>query len=684
MDPSRSLPQSTSLPALRVPNYDKKPRASTQWMREGPLARVERIEAQFEAKVPLSTHVRQQLLVSLTSSRETQARRNRLPPAALARAEARRVDVPNSEIMQLEMFLTDACGGGGSSSDDHAASAWTGDGRAVALACLKALERCSELLPHSFRPLVRRIGTQLDARLFSGEHCDGDGQRLLWEEVVRDVMSRQLEQARLSGDVASWDLKKAQEALARASDQVARLQAEVKEAAEAQRRAKEEVYQMNSRLTASEAEARELAALNAKLTTDAEGAVEARIAQLSTQIAMLTEELENTRASEETLHAMLERAVPLDEHAAVLRTQRDSLQKVGRAASTPPPPPHAAMDAAAAAARLHPRGVLLSACVMLQVAELEGVVDAQKEAIGELERELGKELTLKAACQARLHLATTATTLHLHHLHPRHHRHHLSTSTTSTLATPPPPPPCTSTSLQAELSGVRQSYTPRPGWDTLIHTAERDAAMAHHAAAQRGVGAPPADTDEAAGHPSMRAVNAHKSSAANVATIYGVYASTRDEARASPQPVPSSPPMPRHGALDPCPGPQLCSRPAAASPSPPRPQLLELRALLPSEEPYFVGLGEGDGVPCYLAWAQVPGLPARASFSCSLRLFPSPSRACSCSCSPSPTHPLSTGAGRAAAQLPAAQAGHRGCDQGVLEVLLRPIEPIPLVSQPCI
>ena len=161
---------------------------------------------------------------------------------------------------------------------------------------------------------------------------------------------------------------------------------------------------------------------------------------------MLSEELEACRASEENLTLQLERAVPLDEHAALMTKQRES---------------------------------------QVTVQQLQGDVEAQWASISDLEKALKTEVSAKAALQACAPLlcrtvddgntirmgcsgseAAAALVLLLFQI-----------------------------SLQAELNAVRHSYTPRPGWGNLVHTAERDSAAAHEIAAQRGVGGESAEGD---------------------------------------------------------------------------------------------------------------------------------------------------------------------------------------------
>jgi hypothetical protein len=99
---------------------------------------------------------------------------------------------------------------------------------------------------------------------------------------------------------------------------VADAKAKVSTAERSQQRMGRRVNAQQAQLDASERERHRLEDRVERMTADAEGAIEGRLAKLSFQIEWLNEEIGRCRRTEQALIEQVEKAVPREEHEAVL------------------------------------------------------------------------------------------------------------------------------------------------------------------------------------------------------------------------------------------------------------------------------------------------------------------------------------------------------------------------------
>lgn len=278
------------------------------------------IQSQFEPRLPLSPDVRQRYLRQVAEEAQLRINLQNRPgrDLTLRRRDASEPDggrrgsnqggLPSqSELLECEMELIEACEQADrvGSGQDVAASEAT---LRVARASVAAVEACAALAPREFEPILSRLAGSLHALIYSPWLKDEYGAPMLYKIALDQVASRQAVDAS-NIEFMRWELDKCQQKLQVSLE--ASADARVK-ASTMERRTTVvglQADKLQARLAACERERAELAAENARLTEDAEAAVEGRIARFVEEVARLKEEIETCRSVEEAMQEEIGRAV---------------------------------------------------------------------------------------------------------------------------------------------------------------------------------------------------------------------------------------------------------------------------------------------------------------------------------------------------------------------------------------
>jgi hypothetical protein len=189
-------PSRISAPAPRLPRTHS---ASWRASRGGFEERLERIQAQFEPRLPLSKEVRRKHIEDVSCETQLKAKlrlRSGLAPrrgdaaSALEHSAGKRGRDGRSTLLQRELELAETLRlaelHGGTS--DAGADATQRLGRAI----VRALDACVALAPAWLSPLLSQTAAALQSVLYSPEHTDDYGAPMLYRTVVDKIAKHRM------------------------------------------------------------------------------------------------------------------------------------------------------------------------------------------------------------------------------------------------------------------------------------------------------------------------------------------------------------------------------------------------------------------------------------------------------------------------------------------------------------
>lgn len=307
------MDHSVSLPQLLLP------RRYREWsvVRENAPSKIEQISAQFSPTLPIPSDLRSQyhtLVEKQQHVAEQLARRPNRERELARRSASSPGEGYGSEMLSAELALIEAR----EAADTADAAGGEGRARRVAEAALAALRTSARLAPAAFRPCLTRATKELEGCLFSPSEKDAAGMRMLYKQVLETSMARRLAELEESMHIHEWQLARTGSALGETKTRLAATEAERASEAAKARELANQLQTSHDQVAALRAEVKELGTLNARLVADAESLVEARIGKLQGQLALLEDELEQSRDVEYELELRLEKAVSAETHAQVL------------------------------------------------------------------------------------------------------------------------------------------------------------------------------------------------------------------------------------------------------------------------------------------------------------------------------------------------------------------------------
>lgn len=299
--------------------------ASWRAARSGAEERLERLQAQFEPRLPLSAPVRRKYMAEISSEEQLKANvqsRTGRDVYLRRRDSATEVGGPaskgaaQSQLIERELELVEACEVSALRKGDSDAAVEAA--ASLATATVRALDACANLAPIAFAPILSRVSAAIQSLLYSTEHTDDYGKPLLYKTALERVAARQMSVDAAKIELLQSELDITNEKLHARDEAVIDAKMKAAAAERLMRRAEMRVERQQQDLNDSQHERIELEERVAKLTADAESVIEGRIAKLMAQIERLNEEIARCRETENALIEQVEKGVPRDEHEAVL------------------------------------------------------------------------------------------------------------------------------------------------------------------------------------------------------------------------------------------------------------------------------------------------------------------------------------------------------------------------------